>query len=38
MDFRVQNVPGERLLSVVRTLPIRYAYRIDDSFVHMDVT
>lgn len=37
MDFRVENVAGERLLAYVRTLPIRYAYRIDDSFVHMDV-
>ncbi len=37
MDFRVRNVSGERLLAYVRTLPIRYAYRIDGSFVHMDV-
>ena len=37
MDFRVKNVPGEKLLAYVRTLPIRYAYRIDGSFVHMDV-
>lgn len=37
MDFRVKNVSGEKLLAYVRTLPVRYAYRIDDSFVHMDV-
>lgn len=37
MDFRVKNVSGEKLLAYVRTLPIRYAYRIDGSFVHMDV-
>ena len=37
MDFRGKNVPGEKLLAYVRTLPIRYAYRIDSSFVHMDV-
>lgn len=37
MDFRVKNVSGEKLLAYVRTLPVRYAYRIDGSFVHMDV-
>ena len=37
MDFRVKNVSGEKLLTYVRTLPVRYAYRIDGSFVHMDV-
>ena len=37
MDFRVRNVSGERLLTFVRTLPVRYAYRIDDSYVHMDI-
>lgn len=37
MDFRVKNVSGEKLLAYVRTLPIRYAYRIDGSYVHMDV-
>jgi len=37
MDFRVQDVTGEKVLTLVRTLPIRYAYRIDDRYVHMDV-
>ena len=37
MDFRVKNVSGEKLLAYVRTLPVRYVYRIDGSYVHMDV-
>ena len=38
MDFCVRGVPGERLLAYVKTLPVHYAYRIDDSFIHMDVS
>ena len=37
MDFCVRGVSGEALLAYVKTLPVRYAYRIDNSFVHMDV-
>lgn len=37
MDFCVRGVPGATLLAYVKTLPVHYAYQIDDSFVHMDV-
>lgn len=38
MDFCIQGVPGTKLLAYVRQLPVHYAYQIDDSFVHMDVS
>lgn len=38
VDFCVRGVPGATLLTYVKTLPIHYAYQIDNSdFVHMDV-
>ena len=37
MDFAVRGVSGSKLLAYVKTLPVHYAYQIDDSFVHMDV-
>lgn len=36
MDFSVRGVPAETVLSFVQGLA-RYAYRIDGSYVHMDV-
>lgn len=38
VDFCVVGVPGAALLAYIRTLPVRYAYQIDGSFVHMDVS
>lgn len=37
MDFRVTGQTAAQVLAYVRTLPIHYAYAIDDSYVHMDV-
>lgn len=37
MDFRVRGETGDALLKCVKALPVHYAYRIDDSFVHMDI-
>ena len=38
MDFCVRGVPGAKLLTYVKTLPVHYAYQIGNSdFVHMDV-
>ena len=36
MDFCVRGVSGAELLAYVKTLPVHYAYQIDESFVHMD--
>ena len=38
MDFCVRDVCGAKLLAYVKTLPVHYAYQIDDCFVHMDVS
>lgn len=39
MDFSVAGASAERVLEYIRTMPqIRYAYAIDGSYVHMDVT
>ena len=38
MDFCVRGVSADMLLAYVKQLPVHYAYRIDDSFVHMDVS
>ncbi len=38
MDFRVRGWGADRTLALVRKQPeVRYAYAIDDSYVHMDV-
>ena len=37
LDFCVKGVSGTALLDYVKQLPVRYAYPIDDCFVHMDV-
>ena len=38
MDFRVLGWGADRTLALVRRQPeVRYAYAIDDSYVHMDV-
>lgn len=38
LDFRIQGKTSGELLAYVQTLPkVRYAYAIDDSYVHMDV-
>ena len=37
VDFCVRGVSGATRLAYVKTLPVHYAYQIDDSFVHMDV-
>lgn len=37
MDFRVRGKTSAQTLAYVQTLPVRYAYAIDSSFVHMDV-
>lgn len=37
MDYRVEGQTSAQVLTFVQTLPIRYAYAIDESFVHMDV-
>ena len=38
MDFRVESVPGQRVLAWVKALPgVRYAYAIDGSYIHMDI-
>lgn len=38
VDFSVRGKSAAQVLAFVRTLPIHYAYAIDNSFVHMDVT
>ena len=39
MDFCIRGWGADRTLALVRKQPeVRYAYAIDDSFVHMDVT
>ena len=39
MDFRVANIPGDQLLTHIKTYPqVRYAYRIGRTdYVHMDI-
>ena len=37
MDFRVRGKTAAEVLSYVKTLPVHYAYAIDDRFVHMDI-
>ena len=37
MDFCVKGKPASRVLAYVKTLPVRYAYPIDENYVHMDV-
>ena len=38
MDFRIRGWGSERTLALVRKQPeVRYAYAIDESYVHMDV-
>ena len=38
MDFCVQGIPAEQVLSYVKGLPeVRYAYDIDGRYIHMDV-
>ena len=38
LDFRVQERSAAEVLAFVKTLPVHYAYAIDGSYVHMDVT
>lgn len=38
MDFRVKGVSADALLEYVHQRPeIRYAYKIDDNYIHMDI-
>ena len=37
VDFSVRGKSAAQVLAFVRTLPVHYAYAIDNSFVHMDV-
>lgn len=37
LDFRIQGRAAAEVLSYVKTLPVHYAYAIDESFVHMDI-
>lgn len=37
MDYRVEGQTSAQVLTFVQTLPVRYAYAIDGSYVHMDV-
>jgi hypothetical protein len=37
MDFSVSGKTADQVLSYVQTLGVRYAYKIDNSHVHMDV-
>ena len=37
MDFRVEGQRSDLVLDHVKKLPVRYAYAIDGSYVHMDV-
>lgn len=38
MDFRIRGISGEKTLAYIRTLSgVRYAYAIDDAYVHMDI-
>ena len=37
VDFCIEGIPSSMVLTYVKTLPgVRYAYRIDSLFVHMD--
>lgn len=38
LDFRIQGRSAAEVLAFVKTLPVHYAYAIDGSYVHMDVT
>ena len=38
VDFSVRGKSAAQVLAFVRTIPVHYAYAIDNSFVHMDVT
>ena len=37
MDYRVEGKNAAQVLTFVQTLPVRYAYAIDENYVHMDV-
>lgn len=37
MDFRVAGKTAAAVLAYVRTLPVHYAYAIDEAHVHMDI-
>lgn len=37
IDFTVRGKTATQVLAYVMTLPVHYAYAIDESFVHMDV-
>ena len=38
LDFRIQATPAAQVLAYVQTLPqVRYAYAIDQDYIHMDV-
>ena len=38
LDFRIDGKSAAEVLAFVRTLPVHYAYAIDERYVHMDVT
>ena len=38
LDFRIDGKSAAQVLAFVKTLPVHYAYAIDGSYVHMDVT
>lgn len=37
MDFAVKGKSAAQVMAYVRTLPVHYAYAIDERYVHMDV-
>ena len=37
MDFTVKGKTAAQVLAYVKTLPVHYAYAIDENYVHMDV-
>ena len=37
LDFRIDGKSAVQVLAFVRTLPVHYAYAIDERYVHMDV-
>ena len=37
LDFRIDGKSAAEVLAFVRTLPVHYAYAIDERYVHMDV-
>ncbi|MGN1015725.1 MAG: D-Ala-D-Ala carboxypeptidase family metallohydrolase, partial [Faecousia sp.] len=37
LDFRIQGRTAAEVLAYVQTLPINFAYAIDERYVHMDV-